>query len=720
MKTNETHMSWDSNKYKTPLLSMVCRPWRSYLLGLAAILSLGFVQEAQAECTSWNKPSKSVQYDIQQNLKALGLYSGMVDGEWGPLSQGAIQKAVAKWAGYKGRTDGSLAGNGVGTCRAVQKYATACGGYSGPIDGIPGSNTWNGFLAALKRQRTSPYTLTGPIGDYLVARMTWIGCPSGSPTIWADGEYQSTSKNFTVLRATRSGMNTGTNHTHGALRSYLLGYVKYTGFPTGNEYSTKNAQGQTVWRQTFWYQGVEWNEVTGKYSTWKIRENSNRSMSLLADSLEEDIDSLEEDMDSLEQDVDLPQEPEPTESTADMPETDTPVTAALSEDNDGLSTGCNAVGGPFSLAALISLVALVVGRRKSHLPVSSRHRPWRSCLLGLAAIFSLGFVQEAQAQCTWKEPTQALQKDIQQALKNLGLYSGWVDGEWGPLSRQAIQKAVRNWAGYTGPTDGYPGANTCEAVRKFAYACGSYYGSLSGSLNNEAWIGFLSALKRPKKYSLYMSGAIGPYIAANMYSLGCPLNAEYYWAGGYRQETQRKHDGKHLAVVWKGNTGVYTLYPPVKDFISRNNNIAWIGFPTAEKFAINTLPWCQTFEKCRLCWPHLSYNEKDISAQCWKSAPTPTTSLAMSSELDLAEQDMDLLEPEEPVLISQDVELLEQGVAPPEQGMGAPNSDVPSIDNAELSEDNDGLSTGCNAVGGPFSLAALISLAALAVARRRL
>jgi len=358
--------------------------------------------------------------------------------------------------------------------------------------------------------------------------------------------------------------------------------------------------------------------------------------------------------------------------------------------------------------------------------VYSFPRAVRSCLLGLVVILSLGFVREAQAaNCTWKEPNKALQKDIQQALKDLGLYSGWVDGEWGPLSRQAIQKAVRNWSGYIGPTDGYPGANTCEAVRKFAYACGSYRGSLSGSLNTEAWLGFLSALKRPKKYSLYMSGAIGPYIAANMYSLGCPINNEYYWAGGYRQETQHKSDGSHLngmhlAIVWKGNTGAHVLHPPVKDFISRMNRIEWIGFPTTDPSATYNSPWCQTFEKCRLCWRQFSYSDRDISWKCWKSASTPTAAGAMSSELDLPEQDMDSLE-EDMDSLEENLDSLEQAVDLPQEN--GPTETMPETDTpvtATLSEGKAGLSGGCNAVGGPFSLAALISLVALAVRRRRL
>jgi len=270
------------------------RPLRSCLLALAVILSLGFVQEAQATiCSGWDKPGQEVLKEIQTNLRFLRLYSGAINGSWDQRTISAVQQAVAQWAGYQGRTDGSLAGSGATTCRSVQDYARVCGGGNLYI-GIAGATNWRGFRDALVRQR-----------------MRWC-------------VYKNTS-------------------------------------------------------------------LIGPISRDAPQEQS----------------PFEQDMDSLEQDVDLPQEPEPTESTADMPEADTPGNAALSEDNDGLSTGCNAVGGPFSLAALISLVALVVGRRKLHLPALR-------ALPALAVILGLGFVQEAQAaECTsWNQPSAAVQKDI--------------------------------------------------------------------------------------------------------------------------------------------------------------------------------------------------------------------------------------------------------------------------------------------------------------------
>jgi len=115
-------------------------------------------------CT-WYTPTAAVQQGIQQALKNNSLYGGLVDGKWGQLSISGIQKAVQKWQGYTGRTDGVYAGTD--TCKAVQNFAKNRGGYAGPIDGILGPNSWNGFLNGLPKPQPTPvctwYTPTAAV-----------------------------------------------------------------------------------------------------------------------------------------------------------------------------------------------------------------------------------------------------------------------------------------------------------------------------------------------------------------------------------------------------------------------------------------------------------------------------------------------------------------------------------------------------------------------------
>jgi|GEM_PF-6888743 len=249
-KAAALHMSESSNQPQTSLLSRARRPLLSCLLSLAILLGLGWVQEAQAATnTCWNEPSAVVRKEIQQNLKTLCFYSGTVNGTWNQATLSAIQKVVAKWAGYKGSTNGLLVNSGGELCKAVQTFARGYGSYTGPIDGLMGLLTWPGFNNGLKRQ---------------IQIQGASGC---------------------VLQPIPKGQ--------------IL--------------------------------------------------------------LQQGMDFPEENMDSLKEDL-------PTENKAEEakgPEADTPNNTALSEDNAGHSSGCSAVGGPFSLAALLSLAALRLGRRRS-------------------------------------------------------------------------------------------------------------------------------------------------------------------------------------------------------------------------------------------------------------------------------------------------------------------------------------------------------------------
>ncbi|WP_282824510.1 peptidoglycan-binding domain-containing protein [Gulosibacter sediminis] len=87
---------------------------------------------------------------------------------------------------------------------------------------------------------------------------------------------------------------------------------------------------------------------------------------------------------------------------------------------------------------------------------------------------------------TWREPTTlALRKQVQQALKDVGRYSGPADGAWGPNTIKGIQKSAAK-VGYTGPIDGAVGVNTVRYSIDYAYKgsnWNSWYNTSSGRSN---------------------------------------------------------------------------------------------------------------------------------------------------------------------------------------------------------------------------------------------
>lgn len=69
----------------------------------------------------------------------------------------------------------------------------------------------------------------------------------------------------------------------------------------------------------------------------------------------------------------------------------------------------------------------------------------------------------------WGEPTtDYLRAGIQQALKDVGRYSGPVDGVWGSNTVKGIQCSCYKGKYYFGPRDGIPGGNTVGAVCRYA------------------------------------------------------------------------------------------------------------------------------------------------------------------------------------------------------------------------------------------------------------
>lgn len=82
---------------------------------------------------------------LQLWAKLYGGYTGPIDGVMGVNSFKGVQTNLAREYGYGGSIDGVP---GINTWKAVQRWAARYG-YSGPIDGYPGPNTWRAVAKAL-------------------------------------------------------------------------------------------------------------------------------------------------------------------------------------------------------------------------------------------------------------------------------------------------------------------------------------------------------------------------------------------------------------------------------------------------------------------------------------------------------------------------------------------------------------------------------------------
>ena len=84
----------------------------------------------------------------QNWLRITNGYTGPIDGVPGVNTYAALQRAMRGY-GYTGPIDGAP---GVNTWAAVQRLA-AQHGYTGPIDGVMGPNSWRGFARFLNQDR---------------------------------------------------------------------------------------------------------------------------------------------------------------------------------------------------------------------------------------------------------------------------------------------------------------------------------------------------------------------------------------------------------------------------------------------------------------------------------------------------------------------------------------------------------------------------------------
>lgn len=85
--------------------------------------------------------------------------------------------------------------------------------------------------------------------------------------------------------------------------------------------------------------------------------------------------------------------------------------------------------------------------------------------------------------------------EAQQILANLGLYTGAVDGVYGPKSWKATQTWLAKYGLYDGAIDGVPGPKTYRGFQLYGQKNGNYTGALDGVLGPRSWAGFVQSLK---------------------------------------------------------------------------------------------------------------------------------------------------------------------------------------------------------------------------------
>ena len=92
--------------------------------------------------------------------------------------------------------------------------------------------------------------------------------------------------------------------------------------------------------------------------------------------------------------------------------------------------------------------------------------------------------------------TSAIQLQVQGLMRDLGLYSGDVDGAFGVLSWTAIQNYLQSKGYYQGGTvDGAPGAMTCAAIQQIGRDHGGYTGDMDAALGAGSWAAFIAAIQ---------------------------------------------------------------------------------------------------------------------------------------------------------------------------------------------------------------------------------
>jgi len=154
--------SYRVSNYGTAIGTM---SWAQYAGGSYAGWSVDFVGQRLVGVGTPAAPGGNTTSEDGMTLQRVaqkGGYTGPLDGVPGTNTWIGVQTFVRGY-GYTGPIDGVP---GINTWKAVQKLAQE-GGYAGPIDGIPGSNTYVALNTWLAGDGATPPTApTGPLGIY--------------------------------------------------------------------------------------------------------------------------------------------------------------------------------------------------------------------------------------------------------------------------------------------------------------------------------------------------------------------------------------------------------------------------------------------------------------------------------------------------------------------------------------------------------------------------
>jgi GH25 family lysozyme M1 (1,4-beta-N-acetylmuramidase)/lysozyme family protein len=351
-----------------------------------------------------------------------------------PLTDGVTLQRVAQLGGYTGPLDGVLGPN---SWKGIQTLLTRLGLYSGPIDGVPGLNTYKGLQLLAQRGG-----YTGPI-DGVMGPNTYTGLrgylsqAGGSVTI-------STTDAKTLQQLAQRGGYTGpidgvlgVNSWKGVQTVLSRGY--YTGpidgVPGPNTYTALQRLA-AAYGYTGPIDGVPGPNTFAGIRTYLSVTSSG---------------------------------PGPI-STAD-------------------GTVLQRIGKAGGYTGTIDGVPGV--------------NSWKGVQTVLRGYGYTGPLDGAPGTNTYR----ALQ-----TLATAGGYTGPIDGVMGVNSWKGVQTVMRRFA-YTGPIDGVPGTNTYAAMQRMA-KLGGYTGPADGVLGSYSW-GGLQACLRGWGYSGLIDGvpASGTYVA---------------------------------------------------------------------------------------------------------------------------------------------------------------------------------------------------------------
>ncbi|ALO09462.1 hypothetical protein AQF52_3868 [Streptomyces venezuelae] len=353
-----------------------------------------------------------------------------------PLADGVTLQKIAQFGGYTGPIDGVLGPN---SWKGVQTLLTRLGLYTGPVDGAPGTNTYKGLQQLAQRGG-----YTGPV-DGIMGPNTYAGL-----------------RNYLAQAGGTASVTISTADAK------TLQQVAQRGGYTG---PVDGAMGVNSWK------GVQTVLAQGYYS--------GPADGVPGPETYKGIQRLAADYGY-------------TGPIDGVPGTNTFA---------GLRTYLSVTGsgpGPISVANGTILQKIAKGGGYEG-PIDGVMgvNSWKGVQTVVRGYGYTGPLDGAAGTNTYKGL---------QTLATAGGYAGVIDGVMGVNSWKGVQTVMRRF-GYGGPIDGLPATNTYAAMQRMA-AFGGYAGPVDGVLGSYSWAGIQTCL-RGWSYSGLIDGipGQGTYVA---------------------------------------------------------------------------------------------------------------------------------------------------------------------------------------------------------------